>query len=285
MDITFLRTFLEVARVGHFGKAADALAITQSAVSARIKLLEDALGVELLQRKRNAILPTPAGRILQRYAETIVESWLQARQEIMLEKGMARTLAIEVGNGLWADLIRQLMDTACAYTPNLALNLRRQPEGRLLEGLLVGTTDLGLLLDPPPSHDISSWPVFQTQLQLYATEPDLELWKAVSRDYIYLDWGTQFAQQHVKHFGQKANPRLSTDDTALALEMIQAGGAAYLPSSLIDQGKITPTLYPVAEAPAFACLIYAVIRTSRKDEAIIRQLFPQISAKERTQTV
>ena len=41
MDIEILKTFLEVARVRHFGKASESLFITQSAVSARIRLLEE----------------------------------------------------------------------------------------------------------------------------------------------------------------------------------------------------------------------------------------------------
>ena len=41
MDIRFLTTFIEVAKTRHFGKAAENLYLTQSAVSARIKLLEE----------------------------------------------------------------------------------------------------------------------------------------------------------------------------------------------------------------------------------------------------
>lgn len=41
MDIAHLKTFLEIYRIRHFGKAAEKLFITQSAASARIKILED----------------------------------------------------------------------------------------------------------------------------------------------------------------------------------------------------------------------------------------------------
>ena len=55
MDIQLLRTFLELDRTRHFGKAAEILSVTQSAVSARIRLLEETLGVPLFIRRRNEI--------------------------------------------------------------------------------------------------------------------------------------------------------------------------------------------------------------------------------------
>ena len=47
MDLELPRTFLEVNRTRHFGQAADALCVTQAAVSARTKQLEGLLGVSL----------------------------------------------------------------------------------------------------------------------------------------------------------------------------------------------------------------------------------------------
>jgi len=55
MDTDLLKTFLEVSKTRHFGKAADNLFVTQAAVSARIKTLEKMLGASLLVRSRNNI--------------------------------------------------------------------------------------------------------------------------------------------------------------------------------------------------------------------------------------
>lgn len=71
MDTEHLRTFLEVARTRHFGKAAENLFVTQSAVSARIKLLESTLGTELFTRKRNNLQLTAQGKRLLSHAENI----------------------------------------------------------------------------------------------------------------------------------------------------------------------------------------------------------------------
>lgn len=61
MDTELLKTFLEVSRTRHFGRAAEALYLTQSAVSFRIRQLENQLGVNLFTRHRNNIRLTTAG--------------------------------------------------------------------------------------------------------------------------------------------------------------------------------------------------------------------------------
>ncbi|WP_348253738.1 LysR family transcriptional regulator, partial [Salmonella enterica] len=53
VDRELLKTFVEVSRTRHFGRAAEALCLTQSAVSSRISQLENQLGVNLCTRHRN----------------------------------------------------------------------------------------------------------------------------------------------------------------------------------------------------------------------------------------
>ena len=85
MDIQLLRTFLELDRTRHFGKAAESLFVTQSAVSARIRLLEETLGVPLFIRRRNELQLTGAGERLKRHAETIVSAWQRALTDAALD--------------------------------------------------------------------------------------------------------------------------------------------------------------------------------------------------------
>lgn len=74
MNIALLKTFLEVSKTRHFGRAAELLYLTQSAVSFRIKQLESKLGVTLLHRHRNNIHLTPAGERLIPYANNLLNT-------------------------------------------------------------------------------------------------------------------------------------------------------------------------------------------------------------------
>ena len=78
MDTELLKTFLEVHRTRHFGRAGENLFITQSAVSARIRQLEESLGIKLFHRERNGIRLTPAGKRMAKHAEAILAAWHRA---------------------------------------------------------------------------------------------------------------------------------------------------------------------------------------------------------------
>ena len=67
LDMTTLRSFLEVAEQGGVTRAAQVLNLTQSAVSMQLKRLEDLLGIDLLDRSNRRIALTASGE--QRYAQ------------------------------------------------------------------------------------------------------------------------------------------------------------------------------------------------------------------------
>ncbi|MGL5484955.1 MAG: LysR family transcriptional regulator, partial [Shewanella sp.] len=86
MDTDLLKTFLEVSRTRHFGKAAENLYLTRSAVSFRVKQLESILGVALFERQRNNIQPTPAGERMLGHAEAVLTAWERAKQDVSLSQ-------------------------------------------------------------------------------------------------------------------------------------------------------------------------------------------------------
>lgn len=72
LDLTALRSFVAVADAGGVTRAAGFLNLTQSAVSMQIKRLEEALGIELLDRTGRSVVPTPAGEQLLSYARRML---------------------------------------------------------------------------------------------------------------------------------------------------------------------------------------------------------------------
>ena len=77
-----LLTFREVANRGSFSRAAEALALTQPAVSQQVAALERQLGVRLLDRGPGGPSPTEAGALLLAHADAIAERLAQADAQI-----------------------------------------------------------------------------------------------------------------------------------------------------------------------------------------------------------
>ena len=82
MKIELLTTFLEVSRTLHFRIASENLFITQSAVSARIKLLESDLGVLLFDRSQKHLKLTAEGNRLIKHANELIFMWQKTKQDV-----------------------------------------------------------------------------------------------------------------------------------------------------------------------------------------------------------
>ena len=82
MDYDQLASFLEVAKLQSFSRAAEKIFRTQPAISAQVRLLEQECGEKLFDRSGKKVLLTPAGDILRRYADKMLDLHKEALQAI-----------------------------------------------------------------------------------------------------------------------------------------------------------------------------------------------------------
>lgn len=259
MDIALLKTFLEVVKRRHFGRAAETLCITQSAVSARIKLLESQLGLQLLVRQRKDIQLTPAGNRLLRHAETIVSGWERARQEIALAPDFSSILAIGLAQDLWNIMLRDWLVAMRREQPAIALRIETHPGEALVHRLTSHLLDLAFMFEPPMMPGLETEQVLEVPLVLVASRPGLSVVEAMTDDYLLVDWGSVFALRHAELFADLPTPAIKVNAGVLAVDMLlRMGGSAYLSQRMvqlqIDQGR----LFLVEGAPVISRFAYAV---------------------------
>ena len=149
LDINDFRTFTEVSRTRHFGQAARNLCITQSAVSARIRQLEDALGKQLFIRQRNNIQLTPAGEQLLAYAEIITTAWSSARQTIGASESDSVSLQVAGVPGLWDLILQDWLYRIYSAHEKLVIHTEVHGTDVLHRGILNGTLDLAFVYEAP----------------------------------------------------------------------------------------------------------------------------------------
>jgi DNA-binding transcriptional LysR family regulator len=279
MDISILKTFLEVARTRHFGKAAEALFITQSAVSARIKLLESSLGVELFIRRRNDIQLTPAGMRLVRYAETIVTGWARARNAIALGEEGGESIAVGSPCDLWAILLRNWVAILRKQLPSLVLQIELQPSDILINRLINGLLDLAILFDPPQISDLVIRQVVDISLVLISSHKGCSVEEAMMQDYYMVDWGNVFTLQHAEYFPDITPPaaRLASGTLGLYM-MLDAGGSAYLARQMIEEELEQERLFLVEQAPVIERTAFAVYRPGEEQKSHMRKALDVLRA-------
>ncbi len=266
MDIVLLKTFLEVARTRHFGKAAEALCVTQSSVSARIKLLESTLGLELFSRKRNDIQLTPAGHRLQRHAETIVRSWTRVRQELALSGRFAKTLAIGAQADLWPAFVRDWVLALRRTRRDLALQAEILTAEALVQRLTTNQIDIAFLFEPPQLPGIVLDQVARIPLVMVSDQPGLTAEAAMQRGYVLVDWGSTFMLSHSRHFPDLPASALRVSQGGMALDLLRRdGGSAYLARQMAGDALDRGELHLVADAPVIERQAYAVYKADSEN--------------------
>jgi DNA-binding transcriptional LysR family regulator len=277
MDIELLKTFLEVRKTRHFGKAADNLYLTQAAVSARIRQLEQMLGVKLFVRRRNNIQLTAEGERLVSHAETVLLAWSRARQDLALENTRTSQVHLGVRAGLWNSALQERLLALHQTLPGIALRLEAYPADIAIDMLMNRTLDVVITYDPPGLPEFRLRDIGEMKLYLYSRDSAQQLESALDGDYVYVDWGSAFARFHARQFGEISPPALRTNLGDAACEFIRKGGAAYLPSTLAENYR---ALHRVADAPVFSRSLHAAWRGGSDRLSMIEELLDQFDGLE-----
>ncbi|GJM14468.1 MAG: LysR family transcriptional regulator [Pseudohongiella sp.] len=271
MDTDLVKTFLEVSKTRHFGKASENLHVTQAAVSARIRQLEDFFGVSLFVRARNNIQLTAEGERLIPHAETMLLALSRARQDVILKQDLKRQLTIGATYGLWHFFLREKVSTLLKVMPGLAVNAVAQTDTELLRLLNAGAIDVAVLYEPVKTRKLAAESLGDLRLVLASSIPNIQLKPALSSNYVYVDWGTSFEMFHAKNFVYASEPVLRTGMATVAQSFILKNEAsAYLPSSLLDAHPREIT--QVEDAPEFAREVYGVYRAKAEKIDLISEL-------------
>src|SRR6267142_1307607 len=148
-DLRQLRYFVAVAERLHFGRAAEALHISQPPLSRAIRALEDDLGVPLFHRTRRRVELTPQGARLLEEARRLTGQLERTVHELraMSTGGHAR---LRIGFVSLADygVLPGLLKAYKAARPGVALALREMLSPEQAAALAAGDLDFGLLLPP-----------------------------------------------------------------------------------------------------------------------------------------
>jgi len=267
MDIELLRTFLEVSRTRHFGQAAEAMFLTQAAVSTRIKTLEQMLGVQLFNRIKRDIQLTPEGNHLVSRADFLISEWRKIRQEA--SAGGAK-LQLSVGGSLrlWDVLLQDWLIRMRSELPEIALIVQSHTPELLTRKLLDGVLDIAFMLEPPQLEVLQIWDIGGLPLRLVADRQGLTVAEALAENYLMVDWGLSHALQHRRLFPDAPEPRTRLGSAPMALSYILSlGGSAYLPEVLIASATKDKKLFLVDGAPLIEHRVHAVypVRSGRKE--------------------
>ncbi|MCK8463530.1 LysR family transcriptional regulator [Aliiroseovarius sp. CAU 1755] len=265
MDITLIRTFLEVAASGSFVNASERLLVTQSAVSLRVARLEESLGKQLFMRSKAGAELTPAGREFERYALSLIKIWEEARQQVGVPEGFNKSLSIGAQYSLWPRLGFPWIDLMQDSMPTLNIRAELGMPDRIMRFLVEGIVQIGLMYSPQLRPGLTARKILDEELVLAAS------WQAslddISDHYVFVDWGPEFVHAHALEMSQLTNSGMTMSLGALAADYVRVRkAAAYLPARYIKRYLDRGELHLVPDAPIFPYPVWSVWRDDLEDD-------------------
>ncbi|WP_082672981.1 cidABC operon transcriptional activator CidR [Paenibacillus senegalimassiliensis] len=262
MDIRQMQYLIEVARLGSFTKAAQALYITQPTISKTVKAMEEELGVVLFDRVGKKIELTDAGQIIVSQAQQIVTSFQNLMAELddlrNMKKGHIRIgLPPMVGSSFFPKVIGEFHQRY----PEITIQLFEDGAKKVEQGVASGALDVGVAVLPTVEEELSYFPFVEEKLNL-VVHPTHPLAEQASADLAELaqDGFVLFREDFTLHdriisecakAGFQPHVIYESSQWDLISEMVAVGlGITLLPETICreiddDNVRIIPLVKPV----------------------------------------
>jgi DNA-binding transcriptional LysR family regulator len=268
-----LRAFLAVASHRHFRRAADALHLTQPAVSRLIADLEAELDVRLFDRSTREVVPTEAGRYLEQAASRVLDELdgvlAQVRTQSDPLRGRVRMAAVPT---LSAGLVPACIARCATAHPAIEILLRDQSQAQVLDAVRGGEVDFGLTVEPATPEEFDVETILRDPFSVvcradhrFATKPHVT-WKALEHEpLILLDHASGSRRLIDTAFVTRNIPvrvTLEVGHPHTAFRMVEAGlGVTVTPALSLD--ALRPGLVAVNLSPELYREVTLIRRRAR----------------------
>ncbi len=257
LNFSVVTTFLAIAESGQLNRAAERLHVTQSTITTRLNNLEAELGQTLFHRRKSGAELTSAGFRFKRYAQLMVDTWRQARQETALPEEIDTTFNLGCHADLWDGLGVKIFEYLHDNHPEVAISAWSGDQVELERWLGSGLIDAALGYSPSLHESRTQYRLSSDRLLLVATRPrEMMRWDS---EYIYVDSGEEFRKSHAASYPDGDTPTVTLASATWAREyLLKKGGSGYLPLRLIKADIEAGNFHIVNGAPEFKRSVYLV---------------------------
>ncbi|HZQ90955.1 MAG TPA: LysR family transcriptional regulator [Terriglobales bacterium] len=165
MDFDQLETFLDVARLSSFSRAAEKRFRTQPAISSQIRALEEEVGAKLLDRTGGKVSLTAAGKSFFKYAEDALEARRVALTAVAeMERVPRGELLVGANEGTCLHVLPEVFAEFKKQYPKVGVSILRLEHPKILESVIDNTVDFGVAVLPVPDNRLTVVPIHRDEL-------------------------------------------------------------------------------------------------------------------------
>ncbi len=272
--IYHLETLLWIARLGTFRGAAERLNTTQPAISARVREIEEQLGIAIFRREGRNMVLTARGRRLVKECEPLWAGFEKALLTASGFEGATGTVRIGTGEIAAASCLPAYVHEVERDLPGVTLEIELDLTARMLQQLLGGMIDMAFLAGPVASPGIRTaglgavslvWVAGQETARAGGFAQNLPVWSIPSHSPLHGVMLETLAQGAI-------TPRsISTCNNVRTLVDIVSGGggAAVLPEPMVRPLLASGTLVEVLPRPVRTIHFEAAIRATESDPVVL----------------
>ncbi|CAG9000571.1 MAG: HTH-type transcriptional regulator HdfR [Candidatus Celerinatantimonas neptuna] len=238
-----IRYFIATAEIGRISQAAIHLNISQSAVTAAIKELENLLGAELFERSSQGMTLTDSGRHFLNHAYSITRSVDDALKLPHTHEQAHGSLSLTASYTVQGYFLPYHLQRLSNWYPNIHIDLLEQERADIETSLLENRLDMGIVLTDNLTHpEIIAEPLFSSQRRLWLPShhpllerPSVKLADIASEPFIMLtvDEAAQSAMRYWEKSGHQPNVILYTSSVESVRSMVANGLGISLLSDLV----------------------------------------------------
>ncbi|ROL64388.1 LysR family transcriptional regulator [Pseudomonas chlororaphis] len=263
-DLIDLRLYLNILEAGNITAGAARSHLSLAAASARIRAMEASLGIELLERGRRGINPTPAGKALAQHARTLL-LYVDHLQQDLAEyaKGIKGQVRLLCNTTALSEYLPELLADFLCHHPHLDIDLQEWPSQRITHALRQGAADLGIVSDAVDTQGLVTRPFRDDPLVLImapthplAATPQPRFSDSLHHDYVGLPAASALAvylEEQALHAGLRMQMRIRAEGFDGVMRMVARGaGVAVVPQAALQRGTRRQALKAVPLHEAWA---------------------------------
>ena len=158
-DLTDLKLFCEVVDAGSITAGAQRSALALAAASTRIRGMEDTLGARLLERSRQGVTPTPAGRTLLMHARTLLRDAARMREDLSaFAGGLSGEVKLLANTNALTEFLPEALGSFLAAHPQVSVDLEERLSDEIVRLIAEGVGDVGIVAGTVDVGSLETFP-------------------------------------------------------------------------------------------------------------------------------
>lgn len=248
MDFRQIHTFIKIAELGSFSKAAVELGYSQSAATVQIKLLEKELDAKLFDRMGKGVALTHNGELFLVHANNMVNEVLEAKQSVKPKGTLSGSLRVGTIESLCFSKFPSVLKHFYYHHPEVNLQLLTATPERLLDMLDHNQVDIIFLLDRPLSR-VNWVKALEAEEEIVfvasynsplANRPNLMLNDILKETFFLTEQDANYRRELDTILASKSlhiTPFLEFSNTEFILKLVGEGmGVSFLPRFCVEEG-------------------------------------------------